>query len=266
MAKDLNYYNSKYLKISAHDRSLDSAATNDFIVRFENNQLSSVKAVVIKAINLPNTFYNINQYNNRLCFSITSEAADRFIDIPIGQYNITELCASMQTALNNVVLLNSTTVTYETSPKYQIIFNFPEEVNFIKTTSTNQVNTLYEYLGFRGIISGNIISTGSQIISTHPPSLQGDSSVYIHSRALANNRGMDGDSKSNINLIGKVDLNNAFGDTCYYNSMSESIDSILYNTPRDLSVIDIRLRDSKGNKADNLGFDWSILLKLYTTK
>ena len=118
-------------------------------------------------------------------------------------------------------------------------------------------------LGFSTNLS--YIPTTLAIRMTDPPDLSGINSVYIHSEALSDGSGIDA-SKGIINLVESVSMaTTAYGTFAYKQNMDAEFSTINYTMPRNLNVIDIRLRDREGNLL-NIGTKrLTLMVKMYYT-
>jgi hypothetical protein len=98
-----------------------------------------------------------------------------------------------------------------------------------------------------------------------PPDLSGINSVYIHSEALSDGSGIDA-SKGIINLVESVSMaTTAYGTFAYKQNTDTELCTINYTMPKNLNVIDIRLRDREGNLL-NIGTKrLTLLVKMYYT-
>ena len=108
------------------------------------------------------------------------------------------------------------------------------------------------------------ITTGPLVYTMpYPPDLSGINSVYIHSEALSDGSGIDS-SKGIINLVDSISLHNIpYGTFAYKQTTDASLSTISYTMPRNLNVIDIRLRDREG-KILNIGTKkLTLVIKMY---
>jgi len=246
----------KLVVISSDDKDSDSVSNSNFKVTLrERYATQSIDRIVVKEVICPNAFYNISDgdtvkgngpSNNILIIEHLELATQIPVSIPAGQYNILQLIATLQSAINTALAGYSITVTItrdditnlSTSPMAPVL-GFISNVSYIPTTFT--------------------------IKMPDPPDLSGINSVYIHSEALSDGSGIDA-SKGIINLVESVSMaTTAYGTFAYKQNMDTEFSTINYTMPRNLNVIDIRLRDREGNLL-NIGTKrLTMMVKMYYT-
>jgi hypothetical protein len=125
------------------------------------------------------------------------------------------------------------------------------------------ISPMAPVLGFISNVS--YIPTTLSIRMPDPPDLSGINSVYIHSEALSDGSGIDA-SKGIINLVESVSMaTTAYGTFSYKQNSDTELCTINYTMPRNLNVIDIRLRDREGNLL-NIGTKrLTLMVKMYYT-
>ena len=100
----------------------------------------------------------------------------------------------------------------------------------------------------------------------YPYNLRGYDMVYIHSKTIGKGNLIDGDSGL-ISTIASVSFDNAeFGSMGYYQATYKDIDEISFTDPIDMSVVEIKLRDNKGNILDIGLDDMTIILRVELSK
>jgi hypothetical protein len=118
-------------------------------------------------------------------------------------------------------------------------------------------------LGFNSNIT--YIPTTQIIRMPDPPDLSGINSVYIHSEALSDGSGIDA-SKGIINLVESVSMaTTAYGTFAYKQNTDTELCTINYTMPKNLNVIDIRLRDREGNLLSIGTKRLTLMVKMYYT-
>jgi len=235
--------------ISSKDRI--SGTKNNFTVSVTN--ISKIEKISIRKIIIPLTWYQINQYNNKIEIN---DGAQRIVTIPEGVYSVTSLGIAIQLAINNVGSpLTFTVVFNDTTKKYTIAATTP--VNF--NLNLNIANSIYNIIGFP-----NINQTGQfSYVGTGTPNLNHNNDVInIYSNAI--NR-----------FDRRVHSTDFKGQTLReYNSHTiwggnidiESFQSIVldYNPNSGLVNIDIRITDTDDNPIEFTSKDVLIYLLCYT--
>lgn len=262
---------SRFVRISSHDRDLEykTESSSEFTVRFRQaSNLQKVHSIVVKQIAMCNTFENIGSHNNYFAYSIDGVVFQH--TVPAGQYTLNQL-KDLLTGLFNTDFGGSVATLSFDYYKSQMIFSFPSTnvVKFLYKYNSQDSYRFWELIGFNDIqqfdIPNNVVSESKTglILATSIPDLISTHTAYISSKILSNS-GYDGDS-AQINVIGAVPIRSAFGAYSYYDSSSESLDRIIFPSPRNLQEIDIRVRDSTGRILDTQNINWSMLLKVYCT-
>jgi hypothetical protein len=98
---------------------------------------------------------------------------------------------------------------------------------------------------------------------SYTPALNGLNMVYVQSKDLGEQNGIDGDFGL-IPLVESVSLHDApFGSYAYKQSNDSELSEVRYENPRNLNRINITLRDVEGNKL-NIGTNtMTITFKIY---
>ena len=260
----------KYVVISSDDKDPGSISNSNFKVTLkERYSVQSVDRIIIRECIVPNAFYNISDgdpikgngpINNILVIDYTEIKQQINVSVPAGQYNILQLIATLQTNINAAIS------TYGAS----VVITRDDITNLLLFTFTNagtftflSISPMAQVLGFSSNIS--YIPTTQAIRMPDPPDLSGINSVYIHSEALSDGSGIDA-SKGIINLVESVSMaTTAYGTFSYKQNSDTELCTINYTMPRNLNVIDIRLRDREGNLL-NIGTKrLTLMVKMYYT-
>jgi hypothetical protein len=245
----------KLVSISSYDRS--SGTTSEFEVDLkERYSTQTVKRVILVQAQVPNLFPNIRSdylQNNELVLEEKGQAPVT-IQVPQGQYTISQLSATLQTLIDAVLTLgNSVTITTDPNT-YTLTFTFTVEVQFSAASS------IYPVIGFEGGTGFSLVLTGQNTFN-----LQGLGMVYIHSPDIAQSHGIDpGRSSGLISLLGAVSLHDApYGGNAYFQSSYDLMSDVDYGEQtRNLSTLRFVLRAQDGTKLplpDNV--DMKILMK-----
>lgn len=269
------------LKLSSNDRELkQSKSSSDFVVNInQGKHLQRVKGIITKQVALTNRFYNVNQYNNKFRFwtgiaagssldekydvsANDSLATARYdITVPEGQYTFLELIIALTNEIGALGVglvitrdANNQELTQMDSPSLRVSFYGSQLLR------TGEPSGISELLGFE---SGEIyhVETGTPLLAPFIPKLEGVRFVSIHSRALSPINGLDASGISN-NLLASFPMNTPYGTNEIYESPNPRSDLILYKTERNISQIDIRLRDEYGRPLDNRNGDITLILNV----
>lgn len=260
----------KYVVISSDDKDVDSVSNSNFRVTLKERYASqSIDRIIIKEVIVPNAFYNISDgdpvkgngpANNTLIIDYSEIKTQITTTIPAGQYNILQLIAVLQASLNTQLS------TYLAS----VVITRDDITNLLTFTFTNSgtftflsTSSMAPVLGF--ISNVTYIPTTLAIRMPDPPDLSGINSVYIHSEALSDGSGIDA-SKGIINLVESVSMaTTAYGTFSYKQNSDTELCTINYTMPKNLNVIDIRLRDREGNLLSIGTKRLTLMVKMYYT-
>jgi len=260
----------KYVVISSDDKDPDSISNSNFRVTLrERYATQSIDRIIVREVIVPNAFYNISDGDpvkgngpaNNILLIESSETKNQIsVSIPAGQYNILQLISILQGSINTEIapLIASVVITRDDITNL-LSFNFTTTgiFTFLSTSPMAPV------LGF--ISSVSYLPTTTVIRMPDPPDLSGINSVYIHSEALSDGSGIDA-SKGIINLVESVSMaTTAYGTFAFKQNSDTELCTINYTMPRNLNVIDIRLRDREGNLL-NIGTKrLTLMVKMYYT-
>jgi len=237
----------KYLIISSDDKDFYSSSNSDFTVTLkEKYNTQSVDRVHIKEVIVPNAFYNISNGNveegngpaNNILI-LKSGDQEFKIEIPSGQYNIIQLIATLEEKINAVIAPNYTTIQRDEITNILTFTITGSSFSFSLSSSIKNV------LGFTKEITNDPINVNNYIMQ-YPPDLSGINSVYIHSSAISDGSGIDA-SAGIINLVDSISMHNVpYGTFAFKQNNDSELCAINYLMPRNLNVVDIRLRDRTG--------------------
>lgn len=247
----------KLVILSSDDKDITSNSNSDFTVSLkESYYTQNVLRVMIKDVIVPNAFPNIrgtaygSSQNN--IFVLNDGAMTYQVIVPEGEYVISTLgvppANDLLTVLKNLIdAAIAPSVVTITLDAITNKLNFSFSVgnwDFVSTVNS----PLNDVVGVTGAIGSLSPSLDAQSI----PDLSGYSMVYVHSKNIAEANAIDGDFGL-ISVAEAVSLVNApYGSYAYRQNEDAILSTVLYDNPRNLSRIEIVLRDVKGNKL-NIG-------------
>jgi hypothetical protein len=200
---------------------------------------------------IPNTQYNINEYNNNLLFDVGAGIIG--FKLAEGQYDIAGFISGLEAAF----LAVGVTVTISQNAltkKLSLAFAAPIDLVGLEGGST-----LAPVIGYEEDRSTDI---------SHPmpylPQLAGLTKVYVGSDKLSNTTSMISTDGSIYNVFAELDITVPFGFTEHQvEETLDTINSISFPEPRDVSHIDIKLYDQDFNPLNLNGLDIEITLKMH---
>ena len=246
----------KLLVINSKDKDIGSNSNSDFTIQAQEKYLlQGISRIVIVEATVPNLFTNINDDNNILDFK---EAGGPLLQafLPVGQYNVTQLISALESEIESLVTVgNIPTITLDPITN-KLIINMSATGLVIFGDST-----ISEVIGL--IPNNNVVSAGLQALLPRVVNLSGLPIVYIHSKALSSSYGIDA-GKGLTNLVVPVPLNEApFGSYATLLPKDLAVSEIVYDSTRNITSLDIRLRDSQGKILDIENMHITLVVKLY---
>lgn len=206
--------------------------------------ISNPKKVALENIQIYNTVYTINDYNNKL-YWIDASSVARVSTLTNGNYTATSLADHIQTVLNAVS--PTFTVSFSTTSGKITISSTG---NFSLTFGTNTVNSCASTIGFNDSNkSGQATYTGENVVNLN-------TKYYtVHADILNTNNTHQSDQINSIIAIVPNNVN--FGDCiCYSPNLAKSFE--LKQT--EISSLNFYVKDDKKNTVDLNGVDWSMNL------
>lgn len=261
-----NYVKEYYILIDSRDRNQnDYPNPNDYQIDLNDNYRELLEVKLISS-NVPKSQYLINNNNNKLTF-IDSNNITHIIQIPIGNYNITELVSQIQTSMNNVgasdtytvsVNLKTNKITINTTSNFQLIFNGGlEKYNNSERTIYNQ-NSIGKLLGFLP----TDLSGANNYTSQNQYDLNGPTYILLHIDEFFN---IEGINSSIQNSFAKIPLDTDQNTYKFFKQSNDYNVETLFSPPlAKLSQLNIRFLNYDGSLYDFGGLEHSFLIKIKT--
>ena len=163
------------MNLNSKFRTADSLSSSDFTISI--GQSLSIKQMVIKNIIVPNSTYNITQYNN--VGFLEQGVGTYVILIPIGQYNLADFIIALQAQLTTIDIA-STVVQNPVTLKLDFTFSLPSRFTCDSNSPLSQVI---------GVKNSGQPFYPAVAVTSFPASgltnLSGVRAIYICSRILA---------------------------------------------------------------------------------
>lgn len=190
---------------------------------------------------IPYSFYNINEYNNDLVISINNVLF--LYKIQPGNYNVNNFVSYL-----NLLIVNSgCTISYDG------IRNKLKIINMSNNFLISPLSSSLRILGFES----NIQSIDGQIIAINCLNLQSVQCLHILSNYNSGN--INSSNFYNKNTLCTIPINSSpYSNILYENN--NNISCNLYNSM--LTEINITIVDQSGEIVNLNGLDWSLTLKL----
>ena len=243
----------KFIVVNSKDRNLilGGQSNTNFTVSFKDNDCQQVLKCVVKDVFVPNQFYNITSLNNTLRIFGGSLVFPADVKIDVGQYNIDQLIIALTDSINDGLQTDTVVITKEPITN-KLIFTTTGIMDIF-------ISSMAPVIGLSNSLSGSIVNN-----MPLPWNLNDLQFVQVHSNAVGSAHGIDA-SRGIISLIETVSLvETPFGAVAHRQNNDNMISEILYDQPRNMFNIDVRLRDQDGillDLPDN--HNCTVILKIY---
>jgi hypothetical protein len=246
--------------LSSHQKI--SGENNSFIIDLkESYGLQQISHIAVESATVPNLEYNINSRNNRIFFQYgLSPAAP--LDFQEGQYDITTLMSELKSKMDTVAGGLFFTITQDPLTRKISIVSSAATVFSFLPSSLGFPSTMYEIIGF--VPGTTVISTPitPTVIAARLPDLGGTQTAFIHSQALAS--GSTVNSTGSISILTSVPFHDVpFGAYGHYQTSDIELSKIRFSQPRNLSVVDIKVRDVDGNLLEISNSEVQVVIRCY---
>ena len=238
--------NSLQLQLSSNN--VDSKNDNSFIFYIPTGSILAESQehiyISVQSAIIPNTFYNINSYNNILSYALVSNNIKQYLTIPVGNYNIKDIVSYLNSYMANF------TVSYNKTYN-KLTFQNLSLANFIIYPES----TLYGVLGFT---NGLTYYSSSGILQS-VNAVNVNSIQYINVKLNINTNNITKYNVNDKNIICSIPVNiNSYGIINYKNENNFKV-----NTFRnEITELILQFTDQNGYNINFNGVQWSIVLQL----
>ena len=238
--------NSLQLQLSSNN--VDSKNDNSFIFYIPTGSILAESQehiyISVQSAIIPNTFYNINSYNNILSYALVSNNIKQYLTIPVGNYNIKDIVSYLNSNMTNFSV--SYNKTYN-----KLTFQNLSLANFIIYPES----TLYGVLGF----SNGLTYYSSSGILQSVNAVNVNSIQYINVKLNINTNNITKYNVNDKNIICSIPVNiNSYGIINYKNENNFKV-----NTFRnEITELILQFTDQNGYNINFNGVQWSIVLQL----
>jgi len=248
---------TKRIIINSKDRDYNlSRSSSDFVVNLNNNLLQQVNKLTVESVTITNVIYNVPQNTN---IYWTEGIGGQIYNktLPYGSYTLTEFMDELKNQLNSIG--SSTFDVYQDLVTKRIVINNPSFSFTIYSYST-----INHILGVPSNVNSSSTLTAPYVLNCpYVPNLGGEDILYIHSKALAEFNSVTSSSASSSILTYISFFQTAFGGTYTNFNNDYNLELIEFSIPRDLTTIDIKVRNKNGEIVDLQNTDVVIILKFY---
>lgn len=259
-----NYIKEDYLLIDSRDRNqTDYPNPNNYQIDL-NEEYKDILSVSLISSNVPKSQYLINSSNNVLNF-IDVNSTEFEVQIPIGNYTITELTNQITSSLNAAgsantfsVSSNSKTnkITISSASNFQLLFNGGTETYNNSTRTIYKENSIGKLIGF----SMTDLSGSNSYTSQNQYDLNGPTYVLLHINELNN---LDGIKNSIKDAFAKIPFDTNQNEYKFFKESNDYEVITEFSPPlAKLAQLNIRFLNYDNSLYDFGGLDHTFLLKI----
>jgi len=236
-----------YKRVILNNRQRISGTANNFTIDLkETFNLQGVTHIAVESLSVPNLQYNVTATTNSFRIRIGG-GLTQTCTIAEGQYDITTFMTAIQNKLDTLSGVAEWTISQDTLTRKIKFTNSNQTFEIIQGTST-----MLETIGLDIDVSRSAVAEGLQwvIYADYLPDLGGVQMAYFHSDSLANSSTINGTFGA-ISVLSYVSFNDTpFGGTATRYVTDLELGKIRFSQPRNLSVIQCKIRDVDGNLLD----------------
>ena len=245
--------------LSSHQKI--SGENNSFTVDLKDSYgLQQISHIAVESATVPNLEYNVNSRNNRLWFKYGLFPAVPLDFVP-GQYDITQLMTELKSKMDTVAGGLFFTITQDPITRRIIIVS-----SAMTSFEFEPQSTMYEILGFvpgTTVVSSNVVYGTPAVEASRLPDLGGVQTAFVHSNALANGSTINA-TVGSISVLTSVPFSDVpFGAYGHFQTSDIELSKIRFSQPRNLSVVDIRIRDVDGNLLNIGNSEVQVIIRCY---
>lgn len=241
---------------------------NDLDIQtYMQNRSSFYGGFSVSHVSAKNNFYNVTSKQTTLLIRYDSQ--DAKVIVSAGFYYLENLIVKIVEGIKSLPIYNP---LLEPDITYDVSLNdggevFLETVNFeIYPSQENSDSTLSWVLGFEEIsfirIGESTLLDGRRFASDYNK-LERHSVLYLHSLALKQNTSLAGNGKTS-NFIQTIHNSEDFGGTAKYDSVETATQpQFVFDSVRDLTLVDFSLRDSYGELLETPTNNLHIVFRLF---
>jgi hypothetical protein len=260
----ITYEDCKFVSLNTQHAIL-KPSTGTYLKSFLSDIEFSIKDVLkeaddvlyahvnIESAQIVTSFYLINYNTNILKYTVNGSATVETLTLTRGNYNITSLIKEIKAQFLSAGY--AFTITFDIITG-KLTFSSTVEFTFLSAVSGSTVN---EIIGFDSVASYS--SVGKVLLGEHPASLIGIKKLKFSSTNL---RTSSVSSGGGGNLIGVIAITAPPYAIINYQNASPTKGGILLN--KNISSIDIQVRDENNNFINFNNTEWSITLSITVTK
>lgn len=249
-----------YTRVILNNKQRISGNANNFTIDLKQSYgLQQITHVAVESVSVPNLQYNITSANQSFRISIGG-GLTQTCTIAFGQYDITTFMQAIQDQLDVLSGLAEWTVSQNAINRRIQFLNANQTFTIFHASSTmyNEIG-LTEGEDFTAVVAG----ANWVINAIRVPDLGGVSGAFIHSSALANSAAINArvGAISVLTYLSFADV--PFGAIGSRQINDIELSKIRFSQPRNLSVVDIKVRTEDGTLLNVQGGEVQVILRAY---
>ena len=249
-----------YTRVVINNKQRITGTARDFTVDLkESYGLQQISHIAVESITVPNLQYNVTSSTNSLRISIGG-GLTQTLTIEQGQYDISQFMLAIQNGLDTLSGLAEWTISQDAISRKIQFLNSNQTFTIFHTAST-----MYNEVGITDGIDRIAVASGPNwiVVANRVPDLGGVSCAFIHSNALANSSTINARVGA-ISVLSYVSFaDTPFGGLAHRAINDIELSKIRYSQPRNLSVVDIRVRTEDGSLIDMQNGEVQVILRCY---
>ena len=249
-----------YTRVVINNKQRITGTARDFTVDLkESYGLQQISHIAVESITVPNLQYNVTSSTNSLRISIGASLTQT-LTIEQGQYDISQFMLAIQNGLDTLSGLAEWTISQDAISRKIQFLNSNQTFTIFHTAST-----MYNEVGITDELDRVAVASGPNwvVVANRVPDLGGVSCAFIHSNALANSSTINARVGA-ISVLSYVSFaDTPFGGLAHRAINDIELSKIRYSQPRNLSVVDIRVRTEDGSLIDMQNGEVQIVLRCY---
>ena len=249
-----------YTRVVINNKQRITGTAQDFTVDLkESYGLQQISHIAVESVTVPNLQYNITTSTNTLRISIGGGLTQSLV-LAEGQYDISQFMTAIQNGLDALSGVAEWTITQDAINRKIQFLNSNQTFTIFHTAST-----MYNEIGLTDGVDRTAVLSGANWVvnANRVPDLGGISCAFIHSNALANSSTINARVGA-ISVLTYVSFaDTPFGGLAHRQINDIELSKIRFSQPRNLSVIDIKVRTENGSLITMQNGEVQVVLRCY---
>lgn len=239
--RDLEGLSTKFVSVSSDDKTTGESTSQFHYDLGSHEGLHGIKGIALKTCSFYNTFYNVTASNNQVDWHEEPGGMTQSFTITPGFYNASQLASAIQNGINATVPVSTAVLTFD-SKTGTLFFSHTGggSGNTIEITST--ISTT---IGITADVTSTTVPTSFPDLVQ----LGGITEIFIRIPELSDGQWVKRQGVVE-NAIAKIQVTSGFLGAVHYDAPDESLQSIIYDSVRDVSRLTVSVSDRNGDIVD----------------